>query len=197
MSNEKICSVKNRSSSMVCYRIPELNIRREFAVGETKKIPYDELVKLTYQSGGRELMTHFLQIDMEATEDLGIHTEPEYSMSEEDIVKLIKEGSLDAFLDCLDFAPVGVIDLVKRLSVSTPLTDYDKRQALKEKTGFDLDTALRHIEAEKAEDRAAGKVESNNERRVKVDKIEEPVAEEEKPARRAGGYKVITPKIEE
>ena len=139
-------------------------------------------------------MTHFLQIDMEATEDLGIHTEPEYSMSEEDITKLIKEGSLDAFLDCLDFAPVGVVDLVKRLSVSLPLTDYEKRQALKEKTGFDLDTALRHIEAEKAEDKAAGKVENNGGRRVKIE--EEPV-EEEKPARRTGGYKVITPKIEE
>ena len=194
MNNSKICNVKNRSSSFICYKIPEQNIRREFAIGETKKIPYDELVQLSYQSGGRELMTHFLQIDMEATEDLGIHTEPEYSMSEEDITKLIKEGSLDAFLDCLDFAPVGVVDLVKRLSVSLPLTDYEKRQALKEKTGFDLDTALRHIEAEKAEDKAAGKVENNGGRRVKIE--EEPV-EEEKPARRTGGYKVITPKIEE
>lgn len=194
----KICSVKNRSASRVVYRIPESGIRREFAVGEVKKIPYGELVKLSYQSGGRELMNSFLQIqDIDAIEDLGIHAEPEYNMSEEQIIELMKTGSLDAFLDCLDFAPVGVIDLIKKLSVNLPLTDYDKRQALKEKTGFDIDTALRHIEAEKADDRAAGKIENTGGRRVPVETAapaEEPAA----PARRTAGtnYKVVTTKSE-
>ena len=63
-------------------------------------------------------------------------------MSEQDIVRLIKEGSVDEFLDCLDFAPVGVIDLIKKFSVSIPLYDMQKRAALKKKTGFDVDAAL-------------------------------------------------------
>ena len=42
-------NVKNRSSSVVVYRIPESNLRREFAPGETKRIPFGELEKLTYQ----------------------------------------------------------------------------------------------------------------------------------------------------
>lgn len=151
---DKNCVVKNRSAGRVVYRIPEMNIRREFSIGETKTIPYDELVKLSYQSGGRELMANFLQINDEmATEDLEIHTEPEYFMSEEQIVDLLKNGSLDAFLDCLDFAPVGVIDLVKRLSVSVPLEDYQKRQALLKKTGFDVDKALSNIKSEKEEEK--------------------------------------------
>ena len=41
-------NVKNRSSSVVVYRIPESNLRREFAPGETKPIPFEELEKLTY-----------------------------------------------------------------------------------------------------------------------------------------------------
>ena len=41
-------NVKNRSSSMVVYKIPETNLRREFAPGETKRIPFGELEKLTY-----------------------------------------------------------------------------------------------------------------------------------------------------
>lgn len=41
-------NVKNRSSSVVTYRIPETNLRREFAPGETKRIPFGELEKLTY-----------------------------------------------------------------------------------------------------------------------------------------------------
>ena len=149
----KMLTVKNRSASMVVYRIPEDGIRREFAPGETKKISYSELEKLTYQSGGRALMENFLQItDETAINDLSIHTENEYFMSEEQIVDLIINGSLDAFLDCLDYAPVGIIDLVKKYSVSIPMNDMPKRQALLDKTGFDVSKAISMNNAEKAEE---------------------------------------------
>ena len=154
MSETKMYNVKNRSTSRVVYKIPEGNIRREFAPGESKRIDFEELERLSYQTGGRELMANYLQImSAEATADLGIHTEPEYNMTEEQIIDLIKTGSLDAFLDCLDFAPVGVIDLLKTFAVSIPLTDYDKRQALKEKTGFDVDVALKNKMADEAEEK--------------------------------------------
>jgi hypothetical protein len=146
-------NVKNRSSSVVVYRIPETNLRREFAVGETKKIPFSELEKLTYQPGGKELIEQFLQImDEEVTTDLNIQKEPEYNMSEAQVKELLINGSLDAFLDALDFAPIGVIDLIKSYAVSLPLTDLNKRKALKTKTGFDVDSALRHLEEEKVEE---------------------------------------------
>ena len=155
-TNNKMYNVKNRSASMVVYRIPEDGIRREFAPGESKKIGYSELEKLSYQSGGRALMANFLQIEDESvTDNLNIRTEVEYYMSEDQIVDLIKSGSLDAFLDCLDYAPVGVIDLLKKYAVSIPMNDIQKRKALKEKTGFDVDVAIRNMEAEKAEENGA------------------------------------------
>lgn len=146
-------NVKNRSSSTVVYRIPEDNIRREFAPGETKRISFGELEKLTYQQGGREMLEQFLQIGEEiVTSNLNVHREVEYDMSENQIRDLLLRGSLDAFLDALDFAPLGVIDLIKSMSVSLPLTDLNKRRALKEKTGFDVDKALAHLEEERAEE---------------------------------------------
>lgn len=148
-------NVKNRSSSVVIYRIPESNLRREFAPGETKKIPFGELEKLTYQQGGKEILENFLQIiDETATTELAVNREPEYDMSEADIKELLLNGSLDAFLDALDFAPIGVVDLIKTMSVQLPLTDLNKRRALRDKTGFDVDKALIHIEEEKAEEEA-------------------------------------------
>jgi hypothetical protein len=48
-------------------------------------------------------------------------------MSEAQIQKLILTGTLDEFLDCLDFAPIGTIDLLKAYCVSLPVTDYEKR----------------------------------------------------------------------
>ena len=113
-------NVKNRSSSVVVYRIPELNLRREFAPGETKPIPFGELEKLTYQEGGRELLENFLQIiDEIPTKELNINREVEYDMSEADIQKLLLSDPLDNFLDALDFAPIGVIDLIKSMAVSS------------------------------------------------------------------------------
>lgn len=162
-------NVKNRSASMVIYSIPEDGIRREFAPSETKVISREELDKLTYQAGGRELMANFLQIqNAELREELGIHAEPEYDYSEEQIVDLILKGSLDAFLDCLDFAPIGIIDLIKEMAVLLPMTDMRKAEALKEKTGFDLAVALRNKEAEEAEDKEGKEPESAPVRRVQT-----------------------------
>jgi hypothetical protein len=172
MESSKILKVKNRSASLAVYSIPEINIRREFAPGETKNITYGELEKLSYQPGGRTIMQNFLQIiDPEATGDLGINREPEYDLSEQQIVDLMTKGSLDAFLDCLDFAPVGVIDLIKKFSVSLPLNDIDKRDALKKKTGFDVTVALANMQKEK-EDMDTPAVE-NKERRVKTESAPE------------------------
>ena len=160
-------NVKNRSSSVVVYKIPETNLRREFAPGESKRVPFGELEKLTYQEGGRELLENFLQIlEEEVTTDLNVKREIEYNMSEAEVAELLRTGSLDAFLDALDFAPIGVIDLIKSLAVQLPLTDIDKRKALKQKTGFDVDKALIHIEEEKAEEKAPAAAPTASGRRV-------------------------------
>ena len=160
-------NVKNRSSSVVVYKIPETNLRREFAPGETKRVPFGELEKLTYQEGGRELLENFLQIlEEEVTTDLNVKREIEYNMSEAEVAELLRTGSLDAFLDALDFAPIRVIDLIKSVAVQLPLTDIDKRKALKQKTGFDVDKALIHIEEEKAEEKAPAAAPTASGRRV-------------------------------
>lgn len=189
MDKEKIYEVKNRSSSVVVYSIPEDGVKRTFQPGETKRISFKELEKLTFQSGGQMIMNNYLLIkDTEPLQELNVKPEPEYYLTEPQIIELIKEGSLDQFLDCLDFAPAGVIELVKDLSIKIPLSDYQKRQALKDKIGFDLDAALRHIEEEKAEMRAENEnaIEpSTPKRRVKT--------EETTPGRRTDGkYKIVS-----
>jgi hypothetical protein len=179
-------NVKNRSSSVVVYRIPETGLRREFQPSEVKRIPFGELEKLTYQEGGRELLENFLQImEEDVTNDLNVHREVEYDMSEAQIKDLLLTGSLDAFLDALDFAPIGVIDLIKTLAVQLPLTDLNKRKALKEKTGFDVDKALVHVEEEKTAEQHS-EAEAAPTRRVK------PAETTVEPTRRtASTYKVV------
>ena len=188
---EKIITIKNRSAGQVTYMIPEDGIRRSFAPGEAKKISAEELEHLTFQPGGKEILVGFLQvIEEEGRQIAGLRVEPEYNMSEADVIKLIKEGSLDEFLDCLDFAPVGVIDLIKKFSISVPLYDMQKRAALKKKTGFDVDAALKNIAAEKEDEDGTILKQAAPERRVKKDEV--PAGRRTTPK-----YNVVTPKVEE
>ena len=57
--------IKNRSASVVVYRVPDLHVRRRFAPGEIKDVPVEELKQLAYTVGGREILTHFLQVNKE------------------------------------------------------------------------------------------------------------------------------------
>ena len=171
MDRNQLVEVKNRSNSTVIYSLPELSIRRQFTPGETKRLAFSELEALTYRPGGLRLIMDCLLINDQgiANQIINQKIEPEYWLDEQGIVKLLKEGSLDEFLDCLDFAPVGVIDLIKTVAIKLPLNDVEKRNALKKKTGYDLDKTLLNLRAVKEEEEASGKEaeEVSTERRVK------------------------------
>lgn len=184
MNENTICHVTNRSNSTVAYK-NEAGIQRIFMPSETKKIPYEELEKLSLTRGGMNIIQKYLLIkNTEAIKSLEIHVEPEYNMTETDVTKMLLEGSLDQLLDCLDFAPEGVIQLVKTIAVKIRLNDVSKREAIKEKTGFDISAAIANIDAEKAAEKENA-VEPTKQRRVQV--------EEEKPAgrRTIPNYKVV------
>lgn len=154
--DKKVVTISNRSAGVVSYRIPEDNVYRVLQPGEPREVTIDELQKLSYQPGGGTLLADYILIhDPAVVESTGVHVEPEYFMTDKEVIELIQNGSIDAWLDCLDFAPDGVKDMVKRYSVSVPLSDYEKRIALKEKLGFDVDAAIQY-EREKQIDKAEG-----------------------------------------
>ena len=68
--------------------------------------------------------------------------EPEYHYSENDVRQLLTTGTLDQFLDCLDFAPDVIKDMIKDLAVELPLNDMAKRKAIQDKMGFDVTRAI-------------------------------------------------------
>ena len=173
--------VKNRSTSVVCYSVPDLNIKREFSAGEIKEIPQEELAILIQQPGGKVILTEYLQVTKEDIKYLDVEEpEQEYFYTEADVKRIMSIGSLDEFLDMLDFAPEGVMDMIKTYAVELPLTDLYKVDALREKTGFDSTKALDNSRDENGE----LKVANTPKRRV--------AAEADKPARRvANEYKII------
>lgn len=158
---DKIVRVMNRSNSVVIYSLPELGVRREFMAGEVKSIPVKELEALTYRPGGTYLIQNNLFIADEATvQEMPIKVEPEYYLDGPGVIKLLTDtNNMDEFLDALDFAPEGVLDLIKKYAVDLPVNDTRKRAAIKKKLGFDVDAALFHIQQAKEAEQAEGEEE--------------------------------------
>lgn len=154
LDKNTMVKVTNRDNGSVGYSIPDLgNLHRSFASGETKEISMEELRKLSYISGGKVILKQYLVIDNpEAVEELLGEVEPEYYYNEERVKDLLLNGSLDELMDCLDFAPEGTINLVQKLAVDLKLNDIQKRKAITEKTGFNIDSAVAIKEIEEAED---------------------------------------------
>lgn len=152
LDGKKVVKVTNRDNGSVGYYVPDLQVRRNFARNETKNITVEELEKLSYVPGGEYILTHCLKVDdLDVIQEiLNKNLEPEYSYTEKDIDYMLTKASMDEFLDCLDFAPEGVINLLKIRAVETNLNDVSKRKAILEKTGFSVDSAVM-INAETAE----------------------------------------------
>ena len=141
---EKLVKITNRNAGWTGYTIPDTKVTRNFAPKETKSVPLDELKQLQYVAGGDYLLKHcFVINDRDARSALNMEDqEPEYFYTETEIKTLLETGTLDQLEDCLNFAPEGVIDIIKQMAVKTELPDTRKRKMISEKTGFNIDNAI-------------------------------------------------------
>ena len=144
IDKNKMVKVINKFSGTVGYDVPEMGVHRNFYPKESKEISFEELERLSFIPGGDMILRNYLEI---VDEDVIMalfneKPEPEYHYSENDVKQLLTTGSLDQFLDCLDFAPDVIKDMIKDLAVELPLNDMAKRQAIQDKLGFDVTKAI-------------------------------------------------------
>ena len=152
---DTIIKVTNRDSGSVGYTVAEMGIHRKFQKGEVKEIRMEELRKLSYLPGGQAIINDCLIIhNEEALKELNPDYEPEYFYTEADIKNLLLTGTQAEFLDCLDFAPEGVIELIKQLAVELEIFDINKRDAIFKKTGFNVTRAIQINEESQEVDEA-------------------------------------------
>ena len=159
LENTEKIRVRNRKKGSVGYSIPDLSINRLFRQNEIKEITMEELRKLSYIPGGKTLIDNYLLIENEeAIKELVGDIEPEYNYTEKEVKWLLEYGSLDQLKDCLNFAPLGVIDILKNLAIELKVDNISKRKVIEEKTGLNVSRAIeikeeieKDIEQEKAE----------------------------------------------
>ena len=142
ITKENLVEVTNRNNGTTGYTLSN-GLHRNFNIGETKKISMDELNELNVTPGGEYLLRNYLIINDKAALDfLNMDPEPEYYYTEDKVRQLLLEGSVEQLEDCLNFAPRGVIDLVKSVAVKLEIPDVRKRDLITEKTGFNVGNAI-------------------------------------------------------
>lgn len=144
LADNTLVPVRNLTNHRVGYKVEELNVRRIFQAGEIKKIPVDEIRKLNYNPGGRNLLLGFLAVDnKDMRQELGIEEDAiEFDWTLKDIDDVLLNKPLDVLLDALDFGPDGIKEMLIDRSVDLEIPDAAKRKAIREKTGADVDNKI-------------------------------------------------------
>lgn len=157
LENNRMIRVTNRDNGSVGYTIPDMgNLHRNFQSGESKEVTMEELRKLAWLPGGQYILENLLVIEnVEAQQELLPSVEPEYNYTKTDVENLLSKGSVEQLQDCLDFAPDGVINMVKDIAVSTELNDMRKREVILEATKFNVSKAIEVNRETEREDAAA------------------------------------------
>lgn len=162
--------VRNLVDHKVVYRIPEDNVRREFQAFEVKKLKAGELRKLNYQYGGHVLLTQYLSVgNAELAKEFDVDCDEvvEYNWTATDVDKVLMEGSLDALLDALDFAPKGIVELIKDRAIQLRIPDTNKRKAIADATGCDINNTIEMLDNAEAAAKEAEEKPQQKERRQK------------------------------
>ena len=178
LNNTDKVRVENRANAIVVYRVPESKILRRFVAGEVKEIEMGELRQAIQIPGTYRLIESDLIIhNKEAVDELFPNAEPEYFYDKNDVDFLLEQGTLDQLKDALDFAPQGVIDLIKERAVRNELNDMRKREAILAATNFNVTGAIEI--AHQAQVETASAAETKTRRAAPI------ATSQETPARRA------------
>lgn len=190
IKDDELVSVRNRNNGETWYQLDN-GIVRTFQRDEIKKVPFKELVELSYSQGGQALLEESLVIEnKDALASLNMKVEPEYFYEDSDIRMLLFDGTYDEFADFLDFAPEGAIEIAKDIAVREEIPDVRKRDMLSKKTGLNINNAImvNHIMDDEEK-----KEEVKKERRVKSAETETK-SERRAAAPAAPKYKVVDKK---
>lgn len=158
--NRKVV-VKNRTKGMVGYKIDTLRVYRHWdKTGDILYISIDELIELSTLPGGLKLLEKYLLIEDEEAVSIvfGREMEPEYNYTEKEIDFLLYKAEDNQLFDCLDYAPEGVLRIIRSKSVDKIPNTTAKVEAINKRLNINL--SMIRINAEDAASELVEEVET-------------------------------------
>ena len=141
-NKDRRVKVVNRTGGSLAYKIDTLRVTRHWPrPGDYLNISISELSELKTVPGGNYILKECLIIeDKEALNILFPDTElePEYNYGLKEVEALLYEADLAQLLDALDFAPKGVLELIKTKATEKLPNETAKIEAINKKFKIDL-----------------------------------------------------------
>lgn len=141
--------VRSRARGKVVYIIDALRVRRVWEKpGDVINISIDELVELRTVKGGQTLLDKYLVVeDDEAITMLyDYELPPEYKYGEAEIDYLLHAGTNEQLFDALDYAPEGVLQMIRAMAIKNKPDTTAKVEAINKKFNIDLLTVIKNAE---------------------------------------------------
>lgn len=187
-NKDRRVKVVNRTGGSLAYKIDTLRVTRHWPRPEDYlNISISELSELKTVPGGNYILKECLIIeDKEALNVLfpDIELEPEYNYGLKEVEALLYEADLAQLLDALDFAPKGVLELIKTKAAERLPNETAKIEAINKKFKIDLNK-VNELHQEKEIKEQAPK-QTRRRRTAPIIETEEPKQESSLPK-----YKVV------
>lgn len=165
--SDKLVKIKSMSRGTVGITVPYLSLRRTWArKGAVQQLPMDVLKEAIYEPGVEYLFkTGMLSIEsLEDRIELGLEepgtteeTAKLVSLSQEELIRLVKEASYDEFKEKLEKLTRPQALELAEVAIDQEITDYSKGRLIYNKTGRDVfkivTTKKEEEEAEKEKER--------------------------------------------
>lgn len=180
VKDDDIIEITNLLDCTCGYIVDLTGVRRILPPHASFKVKASELRELFYQRGGQELLHNYIRVGNKAlAQEFGVDVDntPEYNWGRKDVIDALNNSDIDVLLDALDFAPDGIKQLIADVAVETEVADVNKRKAISDKLGIDVDAMItnKHLAVQETEEkeekparrRTAAKNTTTSTRRVK------------------------------
>lgn len=149
VSNNKLIEVRNMMDHKQVLIDKNTRSRYVFGAQQTKTITAGELRSMAYVPGVLTmLLDGKLRIqNRELCEEFNVPTDvPEYDLTIAEIDDILLNKEADYLLDALDWAPEGILELIKRRAIELKLPDVAKRKYISDRLECNVDEMIRNAE---------------------------------------------------
>ena len=156
IADDVIVPIRNIVDFETGYILTSSGRARRLMPNVVMRVTAGELRELFWQPGGAFLLQNFIHVgNKELAAEFGVPADAiEYDWTEKDIVKCLTVDNLDVLLDALDFAPAGIVETLKDKAIELEITDLTKIKAISDKTGIDINAAIKNKHAYEENDKA-------------------------------------------
>lgn len=149
ISDDTLVPIRSIVNCQTGYILPSSGRSRRLMPDVTMRVTAGELRELFFSPGGSILLQNYINVGNKSlAAEFGVPYDAiEYNWTEADVKKCLTEDEIDVLLDALDFAPQGIIETLKDDAIKLEINDRAKIKAIADKTGVDIDAAIKNNHA--------------------------------------------------